>query len=179
MGGLQVGMGRGRSREVPSTCWGRSHSMQAGSSPSQHAMGAPEASTSGASGPAPPKPAAASSWRPLLRTGAVGFVGGVLLWGVSDVLGEFTTFLKLRERALSLASESQELKDQIGYPFSTGPWYNSSIGFTGGGNIAMATFQLQVGERCSEKRPRWGVHRGQAAWCNLRLAHACARCSPA
>lgn len=88
--------------------------------------------------------AANSSWKPLLRTAGVGFVGGVLIWGAGDVLGEFTTFMKLREGAMVLANDNQELKDQIGQPFSLGPWYNASIGFTAGGNIAMCTFQLQV-----------------------------------
>jgi hypothetical protein len=75
----------------------------------------------------------------------MGFVGGLLIYGASDVLGEYTTFVKLQERGLELANHSSELKEQIGHPFTTGPWYNGRIGFTAGGNLAQCTFQLQVG----------------------------------
>lgn len=85
-----------------------------------------------------------SSWKPLVKTAGIGFVGGVLIWGAGDVLGEFSTFWKLQQGALKLANENQELKDQIGTPFSVGPWYNASIGFAVGGKMAMCTFQLKV-----------------------------------
>jgi hypothetical protein len=88
--------------------------------------------------------ASRSSWKPLVRTAGIGFVGGVLIWGAGDVLGEFSTFWRLRDSAMMLANDNQELKEQIGAPFSLGPWYNASIGFTAGGNIAMCTFQLKA-----------------------------------
>lgn len=82
---------------------------------------------------------------PLVKTAGMGFVGGLLIYGANDVLGEYTTFIKLQDRALDLANQSSELKEQIGHPFTTGPWYNGRIGFTAGGNLAQCTFQLQVG----------------------------------
>lgn len=97
--------------------------------------------------------------------------GGVLVWGAGDVLGEFSTFWKLRDSAMVLANDNQDLKEQIGTPFSLGPWYNASIGFTAGGNIAMCTFQLKVRPPCNgfiELGPTGGMHRVE-----VRLMHAC------
>eukprot|EP00983_Pelagomonas_calceolata_P031277 982014-Pelagomonas_calceolata.AAC.1 len=49
----------------------------------------------------------------LLRNAGLGFVGGVLLWGTGDVVGELTTYYKLRDKALELAEQSEELKAQV------------------------------------------------------------------
>lgn len=107
-----------------------------------------------------------NSLLPLIKTAGAGFVGGLLIYGVGDVLGEYTTFFQLQDKAMILANRSQELKDQIGHPFTAGPWYNARIGFTAGGHLAQCTFQLQVGcngcemqlssfssSRCAGSRP--------------------------
>lgn len=82
--------------------------------------------------------------RVLVRNAVMGFVGGVLVWNTADVAGELTTYYKLRDQALELAEQSQELKAQLGHPFVTGPWYDVRIGFPGGGSMAQCTFQLAV-----------------------------------
>jgi len=86
--------------------------------------------------------------RLLLRNAGVGFVGGVLLWGTGDVVGELTTYFKLRDKAIELASQNEDLKTQIGHPFTPGPWYDAKIGFMGG-SAAQCTFQLEVWCECA------------------------------
>ncbi|KAL6762401.1 hypothetical protein V8C86DRAFT_1825070 [Haematococcus lacustris] len=83
-------------------------------------------------------------WRPLLKSASVGFIGGVLIWGVGDVLGELTTFTALRSKGITLANDNTALKEQIGYPFSVGSWYDSSIGFSAGGKMAQCKFSLKT-----------------------------------
>lgn len=79
---------------------------------------------------------------PLLRTTAAGLFLGCTIYATVDVLGDYTTYSILRDKALLLAAESEELKAQIGQPFKEGPWYNASIGFTQSGNVVACTFQL-------------------------------------
>lgn len=78
----------------------------------------------------------------LLRTAAAGGFLGCTVYASVDVLGDYTTYSILRDQALALAADSEELKTQIGQPFTHGPWYNASIGFTGSGNVVACTFQL-------------------------------------
>ncbi len=55
--------------------------------------------------------------RPLLRTAAGGLVLGVCVYGVLDVIGEYSTYRILRSSALELAEGDEQLKEQIGHPF--------------------------------------------------------------
>ncbi len=84
----------------------------------------------------------------IAKTAGVGFAGGVLLWFVNDVLGEFTTMTRLREKGVSLAEQSDALKAQIGFPYSVGPWYQTTIAFSPNGHAANITFQLRVRDQC-------------------------------
>eukprot|EP00798_Chlamydomonas_sp_ICE-L_P027384 gene27384-4688_t len=84
--------------------------------------------------------------RPLLRTAAGGLVLGVCIYGVLDVIGEYSTYTILRSNALELAEADEQLKEQIGHPFSLGPWYNSKFGYQGRGMVASTTFQL-IGQK--------------------------------
>ena len=80
----------------------------------------------------------------LLRNTGLGFVGGLLIYGTGDVVGELTTYYKLRDSALKYAEQNEDLKAQVGYPFTLGPWYDAKIGFMAGGSMAQCTFQLKV-----------------------------------
>lgn len=97
-------------------------------------------------------------WRPLLHTAAAGALLGVGLYTAADVAGELTTFGILRSQALQLAENNEELKQQIGSPFTLGPWYNARIGFSAGRNIAQCSFQLQGKQQITDVTVR-GVRR--------------------
>lgn len=101
-----------------------------------------------------------SSWKPLVKNAAAGFMLGCCIYGAGDVLSDYTTYHALQERAMRLANESEELKEQIGYPFSLGPWYNASIGFSAGGNLAQCGFQVQGTKQITDIRVRGMRHQG-------------------
>lgn len=79
----------------------------------------------------------------LIRTTVQGCLLGAGLYLGADVVGEYTTYLRLRDAALEFAETSEELRAQIGHPYSIGPWYNASIGISHAGHIAAVRFQLQ------------------------------------
>ncbi len=103
----------------------------------------------------------------LVHTAIAGCILGVGLYVATDVAGEYTTYVILRDQATKLAEDSDRLKKQLGHPFSLGPWYNARIGelgmdacahdpcptdiklpvctsgFSAGRNIAQCSFQLQ------------------------------------
>lgn len=83
------------------------------------------------------------AWKPIAHRVAAGALLGVALYTGADSAGEFTTFFLLRRKALALAEDKEALANQIGQPFSPGPWYNARIGFTRGSNVAMCSFQVR------------------------------------
>ena len=83
-----------------------------------------------------------SVWQ-LAKVAGLGAGLGCCLYAAADVVGDYTTHVALRDLALLLANEHEELKQQIGHPFTPGAWYNASIGYSGGGMIAQTTLQLQ------------------------------------
>ena len=84
-----------------------------------------------------------SKTRRLLSTAAASALLGCGIYVGADVAGEYTTYTHLRDQALALAEDSKELKEQIGYPFSTGPWYTASIQVSHTGHVASIKFSLQ------------------------------------
>jgi hypothetical protein len=97
-------------------------------------------------GPSTSAPKRPPFWRPLLRTATTGVLLGCTIYGIFDVAGEYSTYLALRNKAMELAESDTDLKEQIGHPFTLGPWYNSKIGFAAGGNVAQCSFQV-IGQR--------------------------------
>ena len=79
----------------------------------------------------------------LLRTAAAGALLGVGIYVGADVVGEYTTYKALRAHGVALAAKDEALLAQLGEPFSDGPWWNASIGFTQSGHIAAITFPLK------------------------------------
>jgi hypothetical protein len=79
----------------------------------------------------------------LLRTAAAGCLLGASIYVGADVVGEYTTYQALRVQGLALAAKDEALRAQLGEPFSDGPWWNASIGFTQSGHVAAITFPLK------------------------------------
>ncbi|KAG2432337.1 hypothetical protein HYH02_013056 [Chlamydomonas schloesseri] len=88
--------------------------------------------------------------KPLLKTAAAGALLGVSVYVGADVLGEYTTYIALRDQGLKYASQDAALVEQIGQPFQDGPWYNASIGFTQSGHIAAVTFPLRGSKQITD-----------------------------
>ena len=81
--------------------------------------------------------------KPYLKTAAAGVLLGACLYAGADVVGEYTTYVQLRDAGLKYAEQDEELKKQIGHPYVDGPWYNASIGLTQSGHIAAVTLPLK------------------------------------
>lgn len=77
-----------------------------------------------------------------LKSVAVGATLGVSLYAIADLVGDLSTFFILRKKAVDLANNNEELKHWLGFPFSTGPWYNARMGFSQHGHICQTTFPI-------------------------------------
>ncbi len=81
--------------------------------------------------------------RSLLKTAVAGGLFGVGAYVGADVYGEYSTYCVLHAEGMKFAEQDDQLKEQIGTPFVSSPWYNASIGFTQSGHIAAITFPLK------------------------------------
>lgn len=101
-----------------------------------------------------------SSVPPLLRSAIGGVAFGGLLYLVGDTASDYLTFSRLRAAAVDLADQDEELKQLVGLPYTTGFWYNSTLGFSHREKVAHCTFQLQGSRRVTDIAVKGGRQQG-------------------
>ena len=91
-------------------------------------------------------------------------MGGLALGGflylVGDTASDYLTFSSVRAAALQLAEQDAELKQLVGQPYTTGMWYNSTLGFSHRDKVAHCTFQLQGSQRVTDIAVKAGRQHG-------------------
>jgi hypothetical protein len=90
--------------------------------------------------------------------GGLAFGGFVYL--VGDTASDYLTFTRLRAAALQLADQDDELKQLVGQPYTTGLWYNSTLGFSHRDQVAHCTFQLLGSQRVTDIAVKAGRQQG-------------------
>jgi hypothetical protein len=101
-----------------------------------------------------------SSVPPLLRSAIGGVAFGGFLYLVGDTASDYLTYSRLRAAAVELADQDEELKQLVGLPYTTGFWYNSTLGFSHRDKVAHCTFQLQGSRRVTDIAVKAGRQQG-------------------
>jgi hypothetical protein len=88
--------------------------------------------------------------RPVLRGAAGGLALGGFLYLVGDTASDLLTYRALHGAALELVAADEQLVGLVGAPYTTGAWYNATLGFSHRDRVAHCTFQLQGSRRVSD-----------------------------
>lgn len=102
----------------------------------------------------------ASAAKPILQSAIGGVALGGFLYLVGDTASDYLTYSKLRAAALQLAEGDEELKQLLGQPYTTGYWYNSTLGFSHQDKVAHCSFQLLGSKRVTDIAVKAGRQQG-------------------
>lgn len=94
------------------------------------------------------------------RSAVGGLAIGGFLYLVGDTASDYLTFSRLRAAALQLAEQDEEVTQLVGPPYTTGMWYNSTLGFSHRDKVAHCTFQLQGSRRVTDIAVKAGRQAG-------------------
>lgn len=101
-----------------------------------------------------------SAVKSVLRSTVGGIAFGGFLYLVGDTASDYLTFSRLRTAALELVQQDSELQQLVGTPYTTGFWYNSTLGFSHREKVAHCTFQLQGSRRVTDVAVKAGRQHG-------------------
>jgi hypothetical protein len=101
-----------------------------------------------------------SAAKTVVRSTLGGVAFGGFLYLVGDTASDYLTFSRLRAAALELAGQNSELEQLVGQPYTTGLWYNSTLGFSHRDQVAHCTFQLQGSQRVTDVVVKAGRQQG-------------------
>jgi hypothetical protein len=101
-----------------------------------------------------------SAVKSVLRSTVAGIAFGGFLYLVGDTASDYLTFSRLRTAALDLVQQDSELQQLVGTPYTTGYWYNSTLGFSHKEKVAHCTFQLQGSRRVTDVAVKAGRQQG-------------------
>ncbi|GBF99277.1 hypothetical protein Rsub_12037 [Raphidocelis subcapitata] len=103
--------------------------------------------------------------RALLVPAAKGAIFGAALYFAADTASDVYTFFAVRRAALARARASPDVAALVGEPFSPGPWYDGTLGFSHRDRVAHATFQIAGAARTTDVVAR-AARRGEGPRAN-------------